>query len=382
MSRDPFLLDPSTVFLNHGSFGSCPAPVLAEQSRLRERLERDPIVFFLRDLEPLLDEVRGALASVLGARPADLGFVPNATTGVNAVLASLPLAAGDEIVISSHGYNAVNNAARRWAERCGAGVVEAVVPFPVEGPAQVLSAIEAALSPRTRLCVIDHVTSPTGMVLPVRHIVELCDRRGIDVLVDGAHAPGMLPLDLEALGAAYYTGNLHKWLCAPKGAAFLWVREDKQATFQPLVTSHGRNATRTDRSRFLLEMDWQGTDDPTAILCVPHAIRFVEALSPRGLPGVMAENRELVLWARQLLLEALPQVTPCPVEMIGSLASLVLPHSAPPLLADRLYDEHRVQVPVFPFGERRLVRVSAQRYNTRDDYRALVLALQVVLTRT
>ena len=381
-TRGDFPLDPSLVFLNHGSFGSCPGPVRAYQRELQDRLERDPVLFFLKDLEPLLDETRAVLGKLVGAAPGDLGFVPNATHGTNAVLACYPFAAGDEILITNHGYNAVNNAARRWAELRGASVKVASFPFPIASADEVLSGITAAITPRTRLVIVDHVTSPTGLVLPVGPIIAACKERGVDVLVDGAHAPGMLPLDITALAPAYYTGNLHKWVCAPKGAAFLWVRPDKQASFAPLVTSHGRNTQREGRSLYLQELDWMGTDDPSARLAVPRALAYLATLHADGLPGVMRENRALALAAQARLAEHLRVAIPAPPDMIGSMAALPLPESAPRDLETRLYERHRVRVPVFPFGDRLLVRVSAQRYNSMSDYDALAKALASELTRT
>lgn len=378
-TRGDFPLDPSLVFLNHGSFGSCPAPVRAYQRELQERLERDPVAFFLRDLEPMLDETRRVLGGLVGAAPNDIGFVPNATHGTNAVLACYPLSAGDEIVITNHGYNAVNNAARRWAELRGGSVTVASFPFPIASGDEAVSGITAAIGPQTRLVIVDHVTSPTGLVLPLARIIAACNERGVDVLVDGAHAPGMLPLDIVALAPAYYTGNLHKWVCAPKGAAFLWVRRDKQATFAPLVTSHGRNSQREGRSLFLQELDWMGTDDPSARLSVPKALAFMETLHADGLAGVMRENRALALTAQARLAEHLGVPIPAPADMIGSMAALPLPEAAPRDLETRLYERHRVRVPVFPFGDRLLVRVSAQRYNSLADYDALAAALTAEL---
>ncbi len=381
-TRGDFPLDPGLVFLNHGSFGSCPAPVRAYQRELQDRLERDPVLFFLKDLEPLLDETRRVLGRLVGAEPSDIGFVPNATHGTNAVLASYPFAPGDEILITNHGYNAVNNAARRWAALHGASVTVASFPFPIASADDAVSGIAAAIGPRTKLLIVDHVTSPTGIVLPLDRIIRACDERGVDVLVDGAHAPGMLPLDITALGPAYYTGNLHKWVCAPKGSAFLWVRPDKQTSFSPLVTSHGRNSQREGRSLYLQELDWMGTDDPSARLSVPRALAYLETLHADGLAGVMRENRALALLAQKRLAEHLAVPVPAPPDMIGSMAALPLPASAPRDLENRLYEHHRVRVPVFPFGERLLVRVSAQRYNSLADYEALAAALAIELTRT
>src|SRR5207253_9824078 len=280
-------LDSAVAFLNHGSFGACPRPVLEAQQRLRERLERQPVRFFVRDLEPLLDDARSALAAFLGADPEGLVFVTNATTAVNAVLRSLALAPGDQLLVTDHAYNACRNALDVVAAAAGARVVVVPVPFPLASADAVVEAVLAQVTPHTRLALLDHVTSPTGLVLPIERIVRELAARGVDTLVDGAHAPGMLPLDIRSIGAAYYAGNLHKRVCEPKGAAFFVVREDRRATVHPAVISHGANSTRTDRSRFHLEFDWIGTIDPTPWLCVSAALRFLPSLVAGGWPGMM-----------------------------------------------------------------------------------------------
>jgi isopenicillin-N epimerase len=378
--RSQFVLDPSVTFLNHGSFGACPRPVLELQAELRARMEREPVRFFTHDLEPLLDEARAELGRFVGADAADLGFVRNATTGVNSVLSSLRLQPGDELVCTDHGYNACNNALRRWAERSGARVVVASLPFPLPGEQAAVDAVLAAVTPRTRLALIDHVTSPTGMVLPVARLVPALAQRGIDTLVDGAHAPGMLPLELRKLGAAYYTGNLHKWCCAPKGAGFLYVRRDRQEGLHPSVTSHGANSPRRDKPRFQLELDWVGTDDYTAMLCVPAALRFLGRVFPGGWPELMQRNRTLALSARRKLAAALGVRPPCPDELIGTLAALPLPDGELVLQA-RLYERHRIEVPIIPWPAppHRLVRISAQIYNRIEEYEQLGKALRAEL---
>src|SRR5262245_23236209 len=235
-------LDPEIAYLNHGSFGATPREVLAEQQRLRERMEREPVLFLARELQTRIDEARAALAPFLGARNEDLVFIPNATTAVNAVLRSLAFQPGDEILVTNHGYNACRNAVEYVAQRSGARAVVAHVPFPLRSPDEVVETVLAAVTPRTKLALVDHVTSPTGILFPVEQLIVELRERGVPVLVDGAHAPGMVPLDLNALGADYYTGNLHKWVCAPKGAAFLWVRPERQQPIRPVVISHGANA--------------------------------------------------------------------------------------------------------------------------------------------
>ena len=298
IDRAPWRLDPAISFLNHGSFGACPGPVLDAQRAWRDRLESEPVRFLARDLEGLLDEARREVASFLGADADGLAFVPNATTGVNAVLASLRFRPGDELLTTDHEYNATLNALRLAAERDGATVVRAEIPFPIRDPSDAVDAILAKVTPKTRFAMVSHVTSATALVLPIEAIVRELDRRGIDTLVDGAHAPGMVPVDLDAIGAAFWTGNGHKWLCGPKGAAMLHVRSDRRQRIRPLVTSHGENDPRTSRSRFHLLWDWLGTGDPTPYLTLPAAIRFVGALDRDGWQGLMASNVALARTGR------------------------------------------------------------------------------------
>jgi isopenicillin-N epimerase len=395
-------LDPEVAYLNHGAFGACPWPVLQAQSELRARMERHPIQFLDKELEGHLDRARAALADFLGADADDLAFVPNATTGVNTVVHGLDLHSGDEILTTDHEYNACLNALRIAADRTGARVVVANVPLPLTSADQVTQAVLACVSPRTRLAVISHVTSPTGLVFPIADIVSALGERGIDTLVDGAHAPGMVPLDVRTLGAAYYTGNAHKWLCTPKGSAFLHVRRDRQPDVRPLVISHGTNSPRADRSRFRLEFDWGGTGDPTPFLVITDALEFMGGLLAGGWSELQARNRSLALAGRAKLLGALGTDSAlAPDDMIGSLAAVRLPDEVRPTpeqqvdgvdpgatypldpLRDALFDEDRIEVPVYPWPhtradtapKRRLLRVSAQIYNDESDYARLVSAL-------
>ncbi len=384
-------LDPSLVFLNHGSFGSCPRPVLEFQRELRDRMEREPITFFVRDLESLLDAARDSLAGFVGADPQDLVGIGNATAGVNTVLRSLQFRPGDELLVTDQEYNACRNALDFAAQRAGARVVVAPVPFPVRRAGQVIEAIMERVTPRTRLAMLDHVTSQTGLVLPVKTLVRELHHRGVETLIDGAHAPGMVPLNLRDLGAGYYTGNCHKWLCAPKGAAFLHVRRDLQSFIRPLVISHGANSPRSDRSRFLIEFGWTGTSDPTAFLAVPKAIDFMGSLSPEGWPALRRRNRDLALAARRVLGRSLGIQAPSPDSMIGSLAALPIPDAAEltvpksPLYVDALQEalltRHGIEVPVIPWPAppRRVLRISAQLYNHLGHYEQLAAALKAEL---
>jgi isopenicillin-N epimerase len=383
--RHHWTLDPNVVFLNHGAFGACPTKVLEAQSRWRAELEREPVRFFGDLLEPYLDTARVEVAAFVGARPQDLAFVQNTTTGVNAILRSLDFRPGDALLTTDHAYGACRNALDFVAKRRGLDVIVAEIPLPVEGPDEVLHRILFAATGRVKLALIDHVTSQTGLVLPIVEIVAALRERGIDTLVDGAHGPGMVELDVGAIDAAYYVGNFHKWVCSPKGAAMLWVRKDRQAGLHPAVISHGYSSMRA-RSRFLEEFDWTGSDDPSAWLCVPEAIRFIGSLVPGGWPEVRSRNRALVLEARRLLSDALGAPLLAPESMIGSLASVPLPDPAlgaptdPNLepLHRALLEQHGIEVPVFvwPAPPKRLIRVAAHLYNTRDDFEKLAGALQ------
>jgi isopenicillin-N epimerase len=387
---DRWLLDPEVVFLNHGSFGATPRAVLEEQDRIRKRIESQPLLFFDHHYLDELDTARAELAEFLGASSAGLAFQANATTGVNTVLRSVGLKPGDELLVTDHEYNACRNAVEAVATDAGARVVVVRIPFPLAHAQTVVDAVLEGLSPRTRLLLIDHVTSQTGMVLPIEDLVSQVQARGVDVLVDGAHAPGMVDLDLDSIGAAYYSGNCHKWVCAPKGAAFLYVREDRRDAVRPLVISHGANARSGGRSRFHLEHDWTGTRDPSAWLAVPSALRELASMVDGGWEEIRRRNRELALEGRATLCEALEIAAPCPEAMIGSLASLPLPEGEGGAVNElfpfddlqiRLWEAYRIEVPViaWPAPPQRVIRISAQLYNTGPQYEVLADALRKIL---
>ena len=385
---DHWGLDPEVVFLNHGSFGACPKVVLEEQQRLRAHIENEPVRFFEEEIEERLDVARARLANFVGADAEDLAFVSNATSGVNTVLRSLQLGPDDELLVTDHEYNACRNAIDFVAGRAGAAVVVAHIPFPIEEPAQAIEALLSKVTNRTRLVLFDHITSATGLVMPAEEIVRKLNERGVDCLVDGAHAPGQLDLKLDELGAAYYTGNCHKWMCTPKGSALLHVRRDRQQQIRPLAISHGSNSTRRDRSRFRLEADWTGTSDPTPYLCVPAAIKEMGSLYPGGWDDLRTKNRELALLGRNMLLDATGGTAPCPDEMISHLATILLPEDNTPHeglyedpLQEALIADHSIQVPVmrWPALSARCLRISAQAYNSPAQYEHLANALRGLL---
>ena len=376
--RGDFCLDEDVAFLNHGSFGATPRVVLAAQQRWRDAMERQPVRFMGRLLPPGLDAARAALAGFIGADPADLAFVENASAGVNSVLRSLAFAPGDEILATALGYPAVLNAARYVAERSGARLVTVELALPITDPATIRSAIAAALTPRTRLAILDHVTSASACVMPIAELIEDCRRSGVPVLVDGAHAPGMLPLALDRLGADWYTGNCHKWLFAPKGAAFLHARRDRRDALHPLVISHGLN------KGLHAEFDWPGTRDFTAWLAIADGVAFHR---DHGSDAVRDHNRRLAgAMAAELAAHWGTELAVAPA-MLGSMATVRVPRFGPATpehanaLHDRLVDDYRVEVPVWALGDSLWLRISAQIYNERDDYERLARAVREIAGR-
>jgi isopenicillin-N epimerase len=346
-------------------------------------MEEEPVQFLWRRYDERLAPVRAELARFLGAQARDLVFVTNATTGVNAVARSLKLRRGDELLTTNQDYNACHNVLAQAARRAGARLVTASVPFPLQSPDTVVEAVLRAVTRRTRLAMLDHITSNTAVIVPVERLIRELDARGVDTLVDGAHAPGMVPLNLTKLAPAYYTGNLHKWVCAPKGAAFLWVRQDKQAQVQPAVISHGNNTPRPGYSTFQDRFDWAGTFDPSAWLWVGKAIRWMQKLLPGGWPAIRRANHDLAVRARRLLCQRLSLEPPCTEDMLGAMATLPLPERFLGRPRDgkidaeqlRLYDEFGIEVPFIRVDQRRYFRISAQLYNSLAEYEYLAQAM-------
>ena len=384
--RHLWSLDPAVTYLNHGSYGATPTAVLDFQAQLRARIERQPVQFLSRDLPALLENARAVVAEFVGAESPDIAFVPNPTTAVNTVLRSLHFAPGDELLATDHTYNACRNALEATATRDGAHVVIARVPFPLAHEDEVIDAVLSHVTSRTRFALLDHITSPTALVFPIERLVRQLSARGVDTLVDGAHTPGMVEIDLRKLDPAYFTGAGHKWLCSPKGASFLYVRRDLQERVRPLVIGHGANAVLNGRTRFEAEFAWTGTNDPTAYLSLAESIRYVGSLLPGGWPQIWAANREKALVGRRLLCDRMAIEPLCPESMVGSIASISLPGQGignpdPTVFGDplqaTLLERHNIEVPVFAWGDppQRLLRISAQLYNEAEDYERLADAL-------
>ncbi len=376
-----FLLDPEVVFLNHGSFGACPRPVFETYQRWQRELERQPVEFLGRRANDLLAEARTALGAYLGAPPEDLVYFSNPTTAVNMVARSLALGPGDEILTTDHEYGAMDRAWRFMCGKTGAQYVRRVMPLPLTTAEALVDAFWAGVTEHTRVIFISHLTSPTALIFPVAAICRRARAAGILTVVDGAHGPGHLPLDLAALGADLYAGACHKWLMAPKGAAFLYARPEAQARLEPLVVSWGWESETPGPSRFIDYHEWQGTRDLAAFLAVPAAIRFQ---AERGWEQVRATCHALASEARARVnaLTGLAPLSPDSPAWFGQMVAMRLPAVDGAALKARLYAEYRLEVPLVAWQGADFLRVSFQGYNTRADLEALLAALAVLLPQT
>lgn len=380
-------------YLNHGSFGAVPSPVAEAEDRLRQSLRANPfddLVFSHGGLwneahKGLMEENRRALAQQVGADADGFVLTQGATEGVNVVLKSLALRQffkpEDEILVTSQGYNACTNAARDIAALTGAVVKVAQLPFPIEESSQITTAILAATTDKTRLALVDHISSLPGCILPIQEIVAALQARGVAVLVDGAHALFQVPLALDQLGADFYVGNCHKWFCSPLGAGFLSVASRWRDQIRPLVTSHAYNDDSTELSPFIKAFNWTGTRDYSAFFVMREAADFLSSLMPGGWDALRARNHALVQYGQQLLLDALKQKSPVPPEMMGSMASVVLPDGDAYALRRAVCTDHQFVLQLVPWGGpgKRLLRLSAHAYNHAGEYQKLAEVLPAYL---
>lgn len=368
-------LEPDMIFLNHGSYGAAPKAVLADQAAWGERLESQPCRF-MREAPAAIRAAAAELARFVGVEDRDLGFVENTTCGINAILRSLRYAPGDEILVTDHIYNAIRNTLGYVLEGTGAVMRTVEIGLPVPDATFIIEKVTQALTDRTRLVLIDHVASASAVLFPVAAIAARCRARGIPVLVDGAHGPGMLDLDITALGVDWYVGNCHKWLCAPKGAAFIWAARPHQEGLHPTVISHDLG------KGFAAEFDRIGTRDATAWLAVPAALAFHQEM---GGPALRARNQAVAVEFGETLARRLGTETGAPPELFGSMSTIRLPGSLPPTreMADRLkarlWDERRIEIHAMPFAGALWCRIAIQAYNSPQECAPLADALEAAL---
>jgi isopenicillin-N epimerase len=377
--RSEFLLDPDVTFLNHGSFGACPRPVFERYQAWQLELERQPVEFLSRRQRDLLAEARAALGGYLNADPDEVVYVPNVTTALNIAARSLPLEPGDEILTTDHEYGALERTWTFVSEQRGARLIVQKLPVPLDDPQEVIEAVWAGVTDRTRVLFLSHITSPTAVILPIKPLIDRAREGGIWTVIDSAHAPGQIEVDLTALGADFVGGNLHKWALSPKGAGFLYVRRELQQLINPLIISWGWRPRDPWATPFVDAIQRQATHDPSAYLSVPAAIEYQRE---RDWPRVRQECHELVRLARAGMAEltsVAPLVTDDP-QWFSQMAVLPLPPDVDgETLKRRLYDEHRVEIPFTHWGEAPCLRVSVQGYNTRQDIERLLVAVAALL---
>ncbi len=380
----------NTVFLNHGSFGSCPVKILDKQNQIKIETEHDPVKALTEDFETAINQNKAALSTFTGCNANDLVLIKNTTMGVNTLLHSLSFEEGDEILTHSHAYGACLNVLKYYAERNKCKLIIADIPFPIADEDEISRPILNAVTVKTKLVLLDHVTSATGIIFPVEKLTRLLEAKGIEVLIDGAHAPGMIDLNISSIGASYYTGNCHKWICSPRGSALLHVRKDKQHKIRPLQISHYHDVHEGTDRHWSAQFIWPGTDDYSSYFLIRDSIAYMENILGSW-EALRKNNRDLCLEARKIICEKLGIEIPTPEHLIGHLASIPVKNNPETPsrffnmvvpLKKRLMEEYKIQVPVFYFHNKNpklLLRISTQAYNSREQYEYLAASMKKLL---
>jgi len=376
--KDEFLLDPQVIYLNHGSFGACPRPVFEVYQQRQLELEREPVDFIGRRRGGLMAEARTRLAAAIGAEADEVVYFPNPTTAANMIVRSLKLGPADEVLTTDHEYGAMERTWHFYASQKGFGYIRRPMSLPMTTAADFVERLWGGVTPNTRVIFISHISSPTALIFPIQDICRRARAAGILTIIDGAHAPGQLSLDMHALGADFYIGAGHKWLCAPKGSAFLYARPDVQSWLLPLVVSFGYESIAPSASRFIDYHEYQGTRDFSAYLATPAAIQFQ---AEHDWPAVRLDCHELARAARERLnaLTGLAPICPDSAEWFGQMATIRLPPMDFGRLGAHLWEQHHIEIPLVFWNEQHFLRISCQAYNSEADIQALVGAIAELL---
>lgn len=381
MNPSQFLLDPNITFLNHGSFGACPQPIFDEYQRFQRELESDPVHFIQKKLPVYLKQAKVPLAEFIGCNPKDFFFVPNPTVAINTVMRSLQLQPGDEILATNHEYGAMDRTWHFYCKKSGAKYVRQPITLPVVSKEQIIAEFWKGYTSKTKVIFLNHISSSTALIFPVKEICDKAQELGLITIVDGAHVPGHIDLDLADLNPDFYTGTLHKWMLAPKGSSFLYVKKEFQDDIDPLVVSWGYESLAPSESRFLDYHEYQGTNDHSSFLCTPTVIHF---LRENDWKAKSEACKQIVLENYQRfcdLLQTQP-ITPITSEFLGQMASIPLKTTKPAELKDLLYNQYKIQIPVMPLNDKVYLRYSINAYNTQEDLDVLYRALEDILKTT
>ena len=374
--KDQFFLDPDITFLNHGSFGACAKPVYEDLLNWQLQMEREPVKFFEDTIFDALKKSRQVLGNYINCPADDLVYFPNPTTAINAAARSLKLEPGDEVLSTNHIYGALD---RTWKYICNkneAEFVKADIPFPIQSKDEFLNSFFAAVTSKTRVIFLSHITSMTAMIFPVEEVVEFARENNILSIIDGAHVPGHIPLNINTLNPDIYTGACHKWMCSPKGTSFLYVKKELQENIHPLVVSWGWESENPSDSQFLDWHEWQGTRDMSAFLTIPEAVKFMD---DNDWPNVSRKCRKMVIQTRNQLLNYLNISPPCPDDWLGQMASIPMPFNDAFEIKNALLNKYHIQVPIFTWEGKVYLRYSIQAYNSESDLEKLLSAIKELL---
>ena len=381
MNTSQFLLDSTITFLNHGSFGACPQPIFDEFQRFQRELELDPVHFIQKKLPVYLKQAKAPLGEFIGCNPKDFFFVPNPTVAINTVMRSLQLQPGDEILATNHEYGAMDRTWHFYCKKSGAKYVRQPITLPVVSKEQIIAEFWKGYTNKTKVVFLNHISSSTALIFPVKEICDKAQELGLITIVDGAHVPGHIDLDLADLNPDFYTGTLHKWMLAPKGSSFLYVKKEFQDDIDPLVVSWGYESLAPSESRFLDYHEYQGTNDHSAFLCTPTVIHF---LKENDWKAKSEACKQIVLENYQRfcdLLQTQP-IAPITSEFLGQMASIPVKTTKPAELKDLLYNQYKIQIPVMPLNDKVYLRYSINAYNTQEDLDVLYRALEDILKTT
>ncbi len=379
--KSQFLLDPEITFLNHGSFGACPKPIFEEFQRFQLELEKEPVYFIQKKMSGYLKIAKQRLAKYIGCKPTDFFFTPNPTFAINTIMRSLHLNEGDEILTTNHEYGAMDRTWNFYCKKSGAKYIRQNISFPVTSKEQILKEFWSGYTSNTKIIFLNHISSATALIFPIKEICDKARELGLITIIDGAHVPGQMDLDIAALNPDFYTGTLHKWMLAPKGSSFLYVKKDFQAMLEPLIVGWGYESISPGESQFLDYQEFQGTRDISAFLCTPKVIDF---LVENDWKTKAKECRHIVLENYQRFCDLLHTQPICPVteEFLVQMASVPIRTSSPVELKELLFNKYKIEIPVMPLNGNYFIRYSINAYNSQDDLDVLYQALKEIIATT